>query len=75
MRFQFLVPVSSSLSNISDLPDFRPGRAVFYFNNLRDDQEDGLLYLGDSLVLGQAIRLVTATTWTHNLPFQPVREP
>ena len=72
VRFQFLVrSVSSSLSNISDLPDFRPGRAVFYFNNLRDDQEDGLLYLGDSLVnarIGQAIRLVTATTWTHNLP-------
>ena len=71
LRFQFLVrPLSSTLSNISDLPDFRPGRAVFYFNNLRDDQEDGLLYLGDSLVdarVGEPIQLVAATTWTHDL--------
>ena len=71
LRFQFLVrPVSSTLSNISDLPDFRPGRAIFYFNNLQDDQEDGLLYLGDSLVsarVGEPIQLVTAMTWTHDL--------
>ena len=43
MSFQFLVrSVSSTLSQVSDLPDFRPQCAVFYLDNLRDDQEDGM---------------------------------
>ncbi len=71
LRFQFLLrPLDTTLLNISDLPDYRPGREVLYFSNLRNDQENGRLYLSDSVAnarVGDPVRLVTRTTWTHDL--------
>lgn len=56
------------LSNITELKRYNPGRELFYFNNLRDDQESGLLHLGDSFTdqrVGDAIALVSAETVTY----------
>ncbi len=69
LRLTFLLqPANPYLLNISELPEHRPGRSVFYFNNLRDDQEGGDLHLGDSVAdarVGDAIRLVTGETCTY----------
>ncbi|MCP3669612.1 MAG: hypothetical protein GY814_04135 [Gammaproteobacteria bacterium] len=56
------------LSNITELKRYDPGRELFYFNNLRDDQDSGLLRLGDSFTdqrVGDAIALVSAETVTY----------
>jgi hypothetical protein len=72
LRMVFLLqPANPYLSSISDLPSYRPGRSVFYLSNLRDDQEDGRLLLGDSndhngARIGQPARLVTGSTFTYS---------
>jgi hypothetical protein len=64
----YLLAHNQYLSNITDLKRYVPGREVFYFNNLRDDQESGLLHLGDSFTeqrVGDAIALVSTDTVTY----------
>jgi hypothetical protein len=56
------------LFDISKLDQYRPGKEVFYFNNLRDDEEEGQLYLGDNVAgarVGKAVELVTGTVYTY----------
>lgn len=69
LRLTFLLlPANPHLWNISELPEYRPSRSVFYFNNLRDDQDGGRLYLGDSVAgerLGEALPLVAGGIYTH----------
>ncbi len=63
-----LMPANPHLWNISELPDHRPGASVFCFDNLRDDQADGRLHLGDSLAgarVGEALELVPGGIYTH----------
>ncbi len=71
LRLTFLLlPKNPYLWNISDLPEHRPGRSVFYFNNLRDDQADGRLHLGDSVAgtrVGEALSLVAGESYTYLL--------
>ncbi|MCP4075097.1 MAG: hypothetical protein GY744_02805 [Gammaproteobacteria bacterium] len=64
----FLQAKNNYLSNITALPRYNPGRQIFYVNNLRDDQEPGLLHLGDSFTdqrVGDAIALVSGQTLTY----------
>ncbi len=65
LRFSFLLKSRNSyLSNITALPKYRPGSELFYFNNLRDDQADGRLHLGDSapgVRVGNGVELVGDT--------------
>ncbi len=72
LRLSFLLlPQNPYLWSISNLPEYRPGRSVFYFNNLRDDQGDGRLHLGDSAAgtrVGEAYPLVAGTSFTHATP-------
>jgi len=49
-----LEAINPYLFNISRLAQHRPGRELFCFDNLRDDQADGEHYLGDS-VAGQRL--------------------
>ena len=69
LRFNFFLQAKNNyLFNITELSRYNPGRELFYFNNFRDDQELGLLYLGDSFTgqrVGEAIALVTAETITY----------
>ena len=62
LRFVFLLQcLNPGILNVSDLPQHRPGREVFYFSNLRDDRSGGRSYLGDHVVdarVGTPIRLV-----------------
>jgi len=48
LRF-LLVAQHSYLFSISQIDQYRMGRELFCFDNLRNDQGDGRLYLGDSL--------------------------
>ncbi len=69
LRFSFFLQAKNNyLSNITALPRYNPGRQIFYVNNLRDDQESGLLHLGDSFTdqrVGEAIALVNGQTLAY----------
>ncbi len=70
LRLTFLLQtLNPSALNISALPVFQPGRSVFYFNNLRDDQGGQRLHLGDSVIdarVGDSIELVAGDVYTHH---------
>jgi hypothetical protein len=72
LRMQFqLVLLNPWLINFTELPAFRPGAEVFYFDNLRSDSASGRLHLGDSVAgarIGAPIGLVTGPEYTHRLP-------
>lgn len=64
----YLVEKNTYLSNITDLPNYRPGKQLFYFNNLRDDQVDGRLHLGDSFInqrIGEPLSRPLGNTVTY----------
>jgi hypothetical protein len=72
LRLQLLLLTQSPyLGNISSLPEHRPGRSLFYFNNLRDDRTSGRLHLGDSVAgqrVGTAISLIASDTHSYRFP-------
>ena len=65
MVFGFeLEAINPYLINISRLGHYRPGRELFYFDNLRHDQVGSELYLGDSVAgqrLGAPLALQSST--------------
>ncbi len=64
LRF-VLEPLHSYLFNISQLDPYAVGRKLFCFDNLRSDQADSRLYLGDSLAaarLGDPLPLQCSET-------------
>lgn len=69
LRLTFLLlPANPHLWNISDLEGYRPGSAVFYFNNLFDDAQLGRLHLGDSVAdarVGTPLPLIAGNDLTH----------
>ncbi len=69
LRLTFLLhTLNPYVLNISALPVFQPGRSAFYFNNLRDDQGDQRLHLGDSVMdarVGDSIEIVAGDVYTH----------
>jgi hypothetical protein len=71
LRLSFLLlPKNPYLWSISDLPAHRPGRSVFYLNNLRGDPADGRLHLGNSVAaerVGEALPLIAGETYTYLL--------
>lgn len=73
LRLQFLLlPQHAHLASMSDLPAHQTGRHVFYFNNLRDDSQNGRLHLGDSVAdarVGSPMLLLTGDTLSY--PFKP----
>jgi len=73
LRFQFtLTTLHPYVGNVTDLPSHRPGRSIFYLNNLRDDQASGRLHLGDSAAgarVGPALPRVAGETLAY--PFDP----
>ncbi len=74
LRF-LLLPVNPHLWTVTELPEYRPGAEVFYFDNLRDDPEDGRLLLGDGAAgarLGDPLPLITGGVYTHRFAV-PVR--
>lgn len=63
---------NSYVLNVSQLPTHQPGKSVFYFNNLHDDQASGRLHLGDSVAtqrVGGAIQWVSGEVYTHHFAF------
>lgn len=69
LRLAFaLRPAHAHVWSISELPGYRPGRDVFCFDNLRDDQEGGRLHLGDAVAgarVGAAVPLVSGESLTY----------
>jgi len=64
----FLRAINPYIRNMSALPAHRPGRSIFYFNNLRDDQAQQRLHLGDSIAnarVGEALQVVAGSVYTH----------
>jgi hypothetical protein len=56
------------LLGAADLPPYSAAREVFCFDNLREDEEDGRLHLGDSVAdarIGEPVSLLTGGIHTH----------
>lgn len=69
MRF-YMVSVSPYVETITDVGSHRPGRTLFYFDNLRLDLDEGRLHLGDSVAakrLGDPVELASSSTYTFPL--------
>jgi hypothetical protein len=66
LRLHFtLTTLHPWMGNVTSLPAHRPGRTVFYWNNLRDDQSGGRLHLSDSVAaarVGPALTQVAGET-------------
>lgn len=69
LRLHFLLqPTNPYIQNVSALPGYQPGRSIFYFNNLRDDQQHQRLHLGDHVVnsrIGGPLHFVAGPVYTH----------
>ncbi len=66
IRFAFaLLARSPYIGSVTDLPNIRPGRQLFAFDNLSEDVTDGELHLGDSVAgtrVGSPLVLETGST-------------
>jgi hypothetical protein len=72
LQFAFLLePANPYLASMTELPDFRPARQAFCFDNLREDITDSRAHLGDAVAgrrLGDPVDLVTAPSVTYRFP-------
>lgn len=70
MAFRFYLRLTNpDFSNITRLPEHDGMRSLFYFNNLREDRQDGRRYLGDSVAglrLGEPVRRAFGAAYTYS---------
>lgn len=71
LRFTFeMISKNSYLDAISDIPDHHPAQEIFYFSNLYNDADNGLLYLGDQIAgdrIGEALKIINTTHLNYRL--------
>jgi hypothetical protein len=71
MRLVFLLSsINNRFEQMTALPQHRPTGTVFHFTNLRQDKDQGRLYLGDRTAnarIGPAVLFVTSALCTHRV--------